>query len=122
MASGGGKDPSAAEAVVADLEETLFPLQEDGEAGDPRPIADRDVPGFPTLIYSARARQNPARPREYRVDVQMRWQSGGVERERGFTTILLREVPFSERLRRRIIEGEATAPAAPPTPAPQQKQ
>jgi hypothetical protein len=52
----------------------------------------------------------------------MRWQSGGVERERGFTTILLREVPFSERLRRRIIEGEAPAPAAPPTPAPQQKQ
>jgi len=113
---------SAAEAVVADLEETLFPLQEDGEAGDPRPIADRDVPGFPTLIYSARARPNPARPREYRVDVQMRWQSGGVERERSFTTILLREVPFSERLRRRIIEGEAPAPAVPPTPAPQQKQ
>lgn len=101
---------SAAEAVIADLEETLFPLQE-GEAGEPRSIADRSVPGFPTLVYSAKARPHPQRTREYRVDIQMRWQSGGVERERSFTTVLLREVPFSERLRRQIIEGERTEPA-----------
>lgn len=107
---------SAAEAVIADLEETLFPLQEDGEAGDPRAIADRSVPGFPTLVYSARARPNPANSREYRVDIQMRWQSGGVDRERSFTTILLREIPFSERLRRQIVEGERPAPPAVPTP------
>jgi hypothetical protein len=34
-----------------------------------------------------------------------------VERERSFTTVLLREVPFSERLRRQIIEGERSEPA-----------
>jgi prepilin-type N-terminal cleavage/methylation domain-containing protein len=101
---------SAAEAVIADLEESLFPLQ-DGEAGEPRSIDDRSVPGFPTLMYSAKARAHPERAREYRVDIQMRWQSGGVERERSFTTVLLREVPFSERLRRQIIEGERPEPA-----------
>ena len=105
---------SATDAVVADLEERLFPLDAQGEAGPPRPIADRPVPGYPELVYSARATENPERPLEYKVEVRMRWSSAGVEREKLFTTILLREVPFGERLRRRFVEGQQPAPEAAP--------
>lgn len=96
---------SAAEAVVAYLQETLFPFDADGEAGEPKPIRDRAVPGFPELVYSAVATPNPAQPFEYKVEVRLRWSSGGVERERSFDTLLLREIPFGERLRRRFVEG-----------------
>lgn len=106
---------SAAEAVVADLQETLFPLDSNSEAGEPRKIADREVPGSKGLIYSATAQANPEQPKEYRVDIRMRWTSGGVEREREFTTVLLREIPFSERLRRQWIEGQSG-------PEPERKQ
>lgn len=105
---------SAAEAVVADLEETLFPLDAQGEAGEPRPIRERAVPGYPELVYSARATQNPRNALEYKVEVALRWSSGGVERERSFTTLLLREVPFGERLRRRFVEGVELEAASPP--------
>jgi prepilin-type N-terminal cleavage/methylation domain-containing protein len=105
---------SAADAVVADLEETLFPLDAQGEAGEPRPIADRSVPGNPELVYSARATPNPDRPLEYKVEIRMRWSSAGVEREKVFTTILLREIPFGERLRRRFVEGLQPKPEEAP--------
>ena len=101
---------SNADAVVADLEETLFPLDAQGEAGEPRPIQDRGVPGCPELVYSARATVNPDRPLEYKVEVQMRWTSAGVERERQFSTLLVREIPFGERLRRRFVEGVTPQP------------
>jgi prepilin-type N-terminal cleavage/methylation domain-containing protein len=101
---------SSADAVVADLEETLFPLDAQGEAGEPRPIEDRAVPGCPELVYSARAEVNPERPLEYKVEVHMRWTSAGVERERQFTTLLVREIPFGERLRRRFVEGQQPQP------------
>jgi prepilin-type N-terminal cleavage/methylation domain-containing protein len=118
---------SAVEAVVADLQETLFPLDAQGEAGEPRPIQERSVPGYPELTYSARATVNPERPLEYKVEVRLRWTSAGVERERQFTTLLLREIPFGERLRRRFVEGVAPQPdeasripsaVAPAKPAP----
>jgi hypothetical protein len=66
-------------------------------------------------VYSATARPNPARPDEYRVDVDMSWKSEGVQREKRFTTILLREIPFGERLRRQFVEGDTKAfePASP---------
>jgi len=96
---------SATDAVVADLSETLFPFDAQGEAGEPRPIADRPVPGYPELVYSAKATQNPEQPLEYKVEIRLRWASAGVEREKQFTTILLREIPFGERLRRRFVEG-----------------
>jgi prepilin-type N-terminal cleavage/methylation domain-containing protein len=109
---------SVAEAVVADLEETLFPLV-DGEAGPPREIKDRKVGGLHELIYSAHAAENPARPLEYRVDIEMSWQSGGVRRERRISTLLLREIPFGERLRRQFVDKSIPAPppTAPPAPA-----
>ena len=53
---------TAIEAVVADLEESLFALEEDGSVGDPRVIVDRPVPGATGVIYSALARVNPDDP------------------------------------------------------------
>lgn len=111
---------SISEAVVADLEETLFPLV-DGDAGEPIEIKERRVQGFADLIYSARALANPKRPLEYRVDIEMSWQSGGVRRERRIQTLLLREIPFGERLRRQFVEGEKPPPA-PPAPVSSSKQ
>ena len=100
---------NAIEAVTADLEETLFPLVvgPDGleEAGEPRAIEKRPVPGHPGLVYSASATVNPDDPLEYRVDVEITWSAGGAQRSREFTTLLLREVPFGERLRARFVEG-----------------
>jgi len=109
---------SATEAVLADLAETLFPLDAEGEAGEPKPIQDRAVPGYPDLVYSAQATPNPDRPLEYKVELRLRWSSAGVARERVFTTILLREIPFGERLRRRFVEGLKPKPdEAPRIPA-----
>ena len=45
-------------------------------------------------------------PLEYRVDVTLAWQAGGVRRARTFTTLLLREIPFGERMRRLFVEQE----------------
>ena len=94
---------SAIEAVVADLEESLFPLEEDGTVGEPREIQDRAVPGTVGVVYSAKAEPNPDDPLEYAVRVQVSWESAGVRREEQFTTLLLRQVPFGERMRRRFI-------------------
>lgn len=96
------------EAIVADLEETLFPLivDEGGNeiADEPVDVQDRPVPGHPGLSYSTTSRANPDDPREYRVDVEVHWATGGTQRSKRFTTLLLREVPFGERLRSRIVE------------------
>ena len=112
------------EAIVADLEETLFPLDAEGEAGEPVPIADRPVPGHDGLSYSARAEPDPAperrpgRPLEYRVDVEIAWQASGQRRTQEFTTVLAREVPFGARLRRALAGpanpgGAGALPVAP---------
>ena len=91
------------EAVLADLEENLFPLVlVDGEevAGEPRDVRDKEVPGHPGLVYSATAFPNPVpndvpgAPHEYRVDVEIGWSTAGAKRSRKFSTLLLREVPF----------------------------
>ena len=128
---------AAAEAVVLDLEETLFPLLEDPDTGqlvvgEPRKVVDRPVPGHPGILYSATAEPDPSsasslsaasgqplgNPTRYRVDVHMRWTSSGQARSRVFTTLLLREVPFGERMRRLFVsgaplDGPASAGAAP---------
>lgn len=116
----------AAEAVAADLEETLFPLSLDpatGErpVGEPHAVADREVTGYPGLVYSATATPVPASdddlvpgragraagaPQRYKVEVRMRWTTAGAGRERRFTLMLLREVPFGERLRREFVERD----------------
>lgn len=103
----------AADAVMADLEQVLFPY-EDGEVGEPIDIVEREVPGAPGVVYSARATAHPEDPLEFRVDVEMRWESGGVQRSRGFTTILLREVPLGERLRRDFVEARGRTPTGRP--------
>jgi hypothetical protein len=108
---------SATAAVVADLEETFFPLV-DGEPGDPVPIVERALPGSDGVVYSARGTRNPARPLEWRVDVELAWTSAGVRRERAFSTLLLQELPFGERLRRQFVEGKPVAPPERPATAP----
>jgi hypothetical protein len=108
---------SVADAVVADLEETFFAGDDDasGTPRDPTAIENRELGGVNRVVYSARGRANPDRPIEWRVDVDMTWKSAGVQREKRFTTLLLREVPFGERLRRRFIEAGGSG-SAPPTP------
>lgn len=110
----------AVESVVADLEETLFPIVH-GEAAEPVAIENRELGGAEGIVYSAVARANPDRPLEYKVEVEMRWKSGGVQREKRFTTLLLREISFGERLRRRFVQNDTKAfepaPAEPTAPA-----
>lgn len=116
----------AIEAIVADLEETLFPLEENEDGltvvGDPVDVVDRPVPGRPALTYSARAYPEPSDelpggPVLYRVDIEIRWSTEGTTRSRKFQTLLLREVPFGERLRRQFVlpgyePASAKGPAA----------
>jgi hypothetical protein len=109
-----------ADAVVADLEEGLFPLLKDGSVGEPLPIEGRALPGYPRLVYSATATPNPDRlseveyagragdrpssagALEYRVDVELHWKESGQKRGRGFSVLLLREVSFGARLRKQV--------------------
>lgn len=106
---------AASQAVVADLEETLFPpsvagADAEGEAGAPIEVKDRVLPSMPDVVYSAQAEENPARPLEYRVDVEMSWKVAGVRRATSFSTILVREVPFGERLRRHLLSKDENQP------------
>ena len=107
----------AVDAVVADLEEGFFPLEEDGRVGDPEPVVDRPVPGYSDLVYSATAvpapGQLPGTSREYRVDVEIRWKGGAVERGRRFSILLLAEVPFGERMRRMFQRSRPEREAVP---------
>jgi hypothetical protein len=117
------------EAVVSDLEETLFPLELDDAgdevAGAPRDVKAKSMPGHPGLTYSTSSTQNPENPLEYRVDVEVNWAVGGTTRSKRFTTLLLREVPFGERLRTRIVAGrepeKRAVEAAAPAPTSEQK-
>ena len=113
----------AVDVVVADLEERLFPLEDGGRAGEPAPIVDRPVPGHERLVYSATAVPEPvdddAPPvgREYRVDVEITWKGGGQARGRKFSILLVREVPFGERMRRAFQRSqESSAPVDPASP------
>lgn len=113
---------NSVEAVLLDLEEHLFPLVlVDGVevAGEPTEIVDRAVPGYPALTYTAVATPDPDElggpgpPLEYRVDVELSWSSQGARQKKSFTTILLREVPFGERLRQRFVEQLEPEPVEP---------
>ena len=115
---------SAVEAVVADLEESFFPLVKDPQSGEsvvgaPEAVTDRALPGHPGLTYSARAvpdprdTTTPGGALRWRVDVEIHWTSAGEQRAKTFSTLLLRQVPFGERLRRELIQSEP----APPAPA-----
>jgi len=106
---------TAVEAVRADLEANMFPYDptldgEEGEIGPPQTFVDRAVPGLSQVVYSATPIQNPDLPREYRVDVDITWTTGGVERNKQITWIMLREISFGERLRRRFVEKSGAMP------------
>ena len=95
---------NVAEAIVADLDESLFPLEEDGSVGEPEDFQDRPLPGFEGVTYSVETVANPDDPDEYRVDVRMKWESGGVLRSHEFSTLMNRQVPFGERMRREFVK------------------
>jgi type II secretory pathway pseudopilin PulG len=114
---------AAVSAVVADLRESFFPLSPEGVVGEPTPITDRPLPGYPGLTYSASAIVNPDRVGdlalmespgaalragaiEYRVDITMSWRSGGARQTRQFSALLPREVPFGARMRRLFVDSE----------------
>ena len=106
---------TAVEAVRADIEANMFPYDsnmdgEEGEIGPPVSFVNRPVPGLSQVVYSATPTQNPNLPREYRVDVDITWTTGGVERNKQITWIMLREISFGERLRRRFVEKSGTLP------------
>lgn len=100
---------TAVDAVLVDLSETFFPLLPDGTVGPPPKIEARPLAAAPGVVYSAVPTENPDRPGEFRVDVEMWWQGSGVRRGKSFTTILLQEIPFGERMRRRFVEGDSAA-------------
>lgn len=103
-----GASADAIEAVMSDLEERLFPLVRDANGdevvGEPVERVDQPVPGHPGLTYGTKCTPNPDNPLEYRVDVEIRWSVGGTTRGKRFTTLLLRQIPFGERLRREFVE------------------
>ena len=113
-----GASAQAVEAVVADLEENAFPLlsseggQTFGRTGVPQDLADRPVPGHPGLVYSAAFTRDPDAPgdgegvSEYRVDIVISWSVSGERRSKSFTTLLLGEIPFGERMRRTFVERD----------------
>ncbi len=93
------------ESVIGDLEQSLFPLEQDGTVGDPPEVIEgRLVPGVVGVVYDARTRPNPDDPNEYLVNVEVWWETEGARRTKTFQTLLLREVPFGERMRRRFVE------------------
>ena len=107
------------ESVMADLEESLFPLDADGGVGEPpAQILDRPVPGVTGVVYSAKTRPNPDDPFEYLVDVDVSWEAEGVRRSKTFQTLLLREVPFGERMRRRFVAERPPLKRPPLDPSP----
>lgn len=124
-----GSASTSVEAVVADLEETLFPITRDPQTGDwsvgePATVTSVAVPGYPGLTYTAKAVPDPSElsardgPLRYLVTVEMHWTAGGRARSKSFQTLLLRQVPFGERLRRELIERRFDAPpVAGPAPA-----
>jgi prepilin-type N-terminal cleavage/methylation domain-containing protein len=103
-----GASADAIESVMTDLEERLFPLAKsaagDEVVGEPKERVDEPVPGHPGLVYSTHCTPNPENPLEYRVEVEIRWSVSGTTRTKTFTTLLLRQIPFGERLRRDFVE------------------
>ncbi|QDU69069.1 type IV pilus modification PilV family protein [Engelhardtia mirabilis] len=104
------------EFIVADLEERLFPILEDGSVGPPITIENAPVPGSDRLVYSASAVPEPNHEGPaailYRVDIDVAWSRGGSERVLSFATLMPRQVPFGERLRQALL-GSSGPPAVP---------
>lgn len=100
---------AALEFVVADLEERLFPLAADGTVGEPRDLVDVPVPGYERLVYSTVATPDPDHvgpgPILYRVVIHLKWRQSGQDRLLSVATLMPRQVPFGERLRRALLGG-----------------
>lgn len=104
---------AALEAVMEDLEAGLFPLEVDGSVGDPAEVKNRPLAGSKEIMYSAIASPNlegpetpNGQPLQYRLDVTVQWSAGGMRRSKQYTTLILREVPFGERMRRQFLGAQ----------------
>lgn len=105
------------EAIMHDLEESLFLINDDGTVGEPRVILERPVPGRTGVVYSVTTTGNPnsvdpeevglgaGLPKEYVVEINVQWQSSGVKKNETWTTLMLREQPFGARMRQLIGSG-----------------
>ena len=102
------------DSIMSDLSGSLFPPLQNGYAGPPVAIEDRPVPGRRGVTYSVEALPNPDTlelipgldepvAREFAVTITVRWRSSGVARSASWQTIMLREIPFGERMRRRFV-------------------
>lgn len=102
---------AALPTVVADLEERLFPLLEDGSVGPPSDPTDQPVPGYDRLTYSVVSEplteglEPRGLPALYRVEIEIAWTGAGRRRTLQAETVLTRGVPFGARLRRAFVEG-----------------
>lgn len=103
-ASNRARSSMVIESVTADLQENLFPTEEDGSVGEPPArLEGVPVPGVRGATYTVITRPHPEGDGEYLVDVTVSWEAEGVSRKERFTTLMLRELPFGERMRRRFI-------------------
>lgn len=109
---------AALEYVVGEVHERLFPLAEDGSAGEPAAVVRAPVPGHAPLTYSVTAvslgSPSPVLPPLYRVDVVIHWSERGRERGLEHRMLVPRSVAMGDRLRRQLYQVEALAPYVPP--------
>lgn len=107
---------AAVQVVLADLEERLFPMDEEGEVGEPADLVDIPVPGSERLVYSTVATPDPLHtgpgPALYRVDIEIKWEQSGTERALRVSTLMAGQIPFGERLRRALL-GASGPPRVP---------
>jgi hypothetical protein len=109
---------AALEYVVGEVHERLFPLTEDGSAGEPATVVRAPVPGHAPLTYSVSAvslgSPSAVLPPLYRVDVVIHWTERGRERGLEHRMLVPRSVSMGDRLRRQIYQVEALEPYLPP--------
>jgi len=97
------------EAVTADLEVRLFPVDESGMPGEPVDLVDQEVPGIDRARYNVVAvpvdggpSAEDGGPLEYEVRIQVSFETRGVRRSRTYETRLLRQRSFAQRMRQRF--------------------
>jgi len=109
---------AALEYMSSELAERLFPLDENGVAGEPPRVERAPVPGHEPFTYSVMALPLGAPslllPTLYRVDLSVYWTERGRERALQHRLLLPRTVSMGDRLRRELYDIQPVAPTAPP--------
>ena len=109
---------AALEYMSSELAERLFPLDVNGEAGEPPRVDRAPVPGHDPFTYSVSAlplgAPSALLPTLYRVDLSIHWTERGRERALAHRMLLPRSVSMGDRLRREFYDIQPVAPTAPP--------